>query len=99
MTSCDVYGSSATVCSKCNNGYYLSNESCVAHTSITDCSEYSPSSADTCVTCKDNSFRFSVERVCVDGTEISYCGTYSSGNVGTCLTCKDGYYMDDDDIC
>ena len=77
---CSIY-TSATVCSLCNNGYYLSSNVCIISTVIANCLTYSANNV--CAACQPNFFLASATS-CVASIATN-CLTASSTN--TCTSC------------
>ena len=96
VSNCAEYNSgsianSSYTCESCNSGYYLSNNTCVARTSITNCSIYD-SDADTCDTCATGTYLSANSKTCTaNPTGVYKCSTYS--NATTCTSCLTGYYL------
>ncbi len=83
-TGC-VSGSSATTCTVCNKGYYLSDGACVAGPK--NC--LVPLSATVCQICSDTMYWNSTTNACVQGD--GSCKTYDS--TGSCSECVATYYL------
>lgn len=81
---CNQYTGPAT-CSKCNSGYYLSNNACFLSTVVTNCQDYSANY--TCVNCISTYF-LTNSTTCTLAT-ASACLTYT--NVSACATCAFGW--------
>ena len=92
IENCQVYTAIANTCMMCNNGYYLSNNTCLKHVDITNCTTYSQSTANTCSTCSAGYYSFTFSRVCVATNVISNCMTYSDDGL-SCIACNANYYV------
>lgn len=98
IANCARYTSS-TVCATCANGYYLANNVCTQHVSITGCSVYSQSVANTCVTCGSGTYLFAYEQTCVAiSTVIQNCLLYESTG-DNCIYCATGYWLSSPTAC
>ena len=81
---CALY-SSATTCTQCNPGYYLSSNTCVQSTTINNCVVYSANF--TCAVCA-NGFFLNNATSCITATAAN-CASYTSASV--CASCATGF--------
>jgi hypothetical protein len=79
VSNCEVY-TSQNVCESCFNQYYLSNNECLKHPQIENCTTYSASVAKECSVCSDNSYLFSHANYCVLANTIAGCYRYANSD-------------------
>lgn len=56
--NCNIYVRNKNECAICQEGYYLSETSCIKHREILNCKVYDEKTKDKCVECKDGFFPF-----------------------------------------
>lgn len=90
IPSCLRY-SSATACVRCLNGFYISSGSCLQSKSIPFCSTFDQTKADTCTSCVNHAFLFTVTKTCLPRAVIPNCVKFS--DYATCTECAKGYTL------
>ena len=91
VENCKSYNRTTNQCSLCESNFYLVSNTCLPHTQLPSCIDYSTNQADTCTQCKPFTFLFSSLNTCVAVDDIKNCKTY--GSKTTCAVCQDGYYL------
>lgn len=90
IANCAVY-TSATVCARCANGFYLSAGGCVQSKSVPFCATFDQTTPDTCSSCANHAFLLTVARVCLPLQRVPNCATYA--DYRTCTACAPGYTL------
>lgn len=103
VDNCVAYAN-ATVCASCDEGYYLSGNTCVEIT-ITDCVALDSTAPTKCVVC-DNAYKADpAAGTCTDTvcgiTNCAKCSVTAVGtsNVAVCVECNSGYALNSSFAC
>lgn len=97
IANCYIYDLNSNVCVVCTDKYYVKDGSCVLATSLVGCQVYSNVMADTCQSCENGSFLFSIKRSCSQIITVDNCVSYS--NAQTCNLCANGFQLTADNKC
>ena len=92
IENCSIY-SNETICTTCEDGYYIFNGKCEKHEEIINCVTYSDSEKNICNDCKNNYFNFKFSAICEESVEIDKCSLYSGEKKDKCVDCEDGYEL------
>ena len=92
--NCAEYAAQANHCVVCDNGYYLNNISCVAHTANdSNCTTWDQAVRNKCTQCNNTHINFTVTKKCREvPVAIANCEVYES--LTTCLKCQDNYRLE-----
>lgn len=91
INNCEDYFNNPNFCISCSNLFYLDNNVCKAHKTLSACEKYSLINKDTCSSCISDHILFVRKNHCIPNIEISFCATHS--NDKTCSSCQDGYVL------